>query len=138
MEKYHILSKVSNPESTPIPCPYICLRDTEDILSSVATHLNTTTVSHPLASHIEPTPDEWTVETVKEAIPSEFMASSSPLFGQINFTDIREETPNRTTDSYEEQIISAIAHETLHIVLFHIEGETASEQLDSIEEPLRE
>jgi len=133
MEEYHILSLVSNPESVSIPCPYICLKDTEETLSGIATHLNNKSVSHPLEDHIDPVPDEWDAQSVRDAIPLPFMASSMPILCQINLTDLRTNPPNTVSEQYESLVCKAIAHETLHIVLTHIEGQDTSTQLDEIE-----
>lgn len=130
MDDLQILEAKENPEEIPIPCPTIKIAPIEDVLEGVATHLNQqgTTIE---ALEGADSDEAFTVEELRSRLPEPLMASSMPLFARINLTTDMD----TLSDSYdlEGRVVDALTHETMHIILFHIEGRETSVALDELD-----
>lgn len=129
MDNLQILEKVDNPENVPIPCPTIEIEPVEDVLEGVATHLNQneTTIE---SLEGEDSEGDFTAEELRSRLPEPLMASSMPLFARINLTADMD----TLSDEYglEGRVVDALAHETMHIILFHLEGRETSIAFDEL------
>ena len=119
-----ILYEVDNPEFKPIPCPHIGIRPLDEQLEKIRTHLN---------GAEDVSADNLSLEDVRSLMSDPFAAGSQPILTSIHLAALPED--ERTDDDVrciEEMMPVVLNHETLHIVLYHVEGQEASVKLDNL------
>lgn len=109
-----------SPPSERIPVPEIAVKQADEILEKVATHLN----NNPDSDYSDTTASE-----LKQEYEYPILASSQPLFAKIKLS-----SPDSEFDSEQDLdiLLRAISHETLHIVLLQLEDKEASVKLDNL------
>ena len=106
--------------STTMPCPHISTKSSEESLRGIKKHFE--------KINKEPIDGEMTVDNLRDYYEHPLLGSSNPLLSQIYLADIDFEI-----EKHEELLVEVISHETLHILLYKLEGKTASMELDNLE-----
>jgi hypothetical protein len=131
IDENRILPAVDNPEFVTIPTPVVTIENLNSLLTGIATHLNRTE-DVTIEKLDGDTQDEVSAESLREQIPEPVIAGTTPIINTIKVAADMEMFDETQDFSIEDRISDILTHETLHIILYHIEGRETSVALDNI------
>lgn len=106
--------------STVMPCPHITIKSTENSLQGIKKHFDS------MDELPDSVAEEPSIEELKDAYEYPLLGSSMPLLSKIYLSSL-----NFDIQKHEDLLVDILSHETLHILLYKLEGERASIQLDA-------
>lgn len=108
--------------STVMICPHITIKSTENAIKGIKKHFDS------MDELPDSVAEKTSVEELKDGYEHPLLGSSTPFLSKIYLSSL-----NLDIQKHEDLLVDILSHETLHILLYKLEGERASIQLDTLD-----